>query len=67
MTLYYVGQIVAYQSPENPRINACVRRVSDSQRIGNVIAWQGTKYLELPPLQSPRAWLEEALREWLDQ
>ena len=64
MTLYYVGTLNLYGTPDNPRVSAAVRRVSDAARIGNVIAWQGTTGLEVPPIQNPRAWLEAALEQW---
>lgn len=62
--LYYVGTINLYGTPGNQHVTSTVRRVSDVARLGNIIAWQGTTALELPPVQSPRAWLTEALAEW---
>lgn len=67
MALYYVGTVNLYGTPDNPHVTATVRRVSDVARLGNVIAWSGTTHLELPPVQSPRAWLGEALAEWRDR
>lgn len=67
MSLYYVASLTAWGDTRDPRLSARVYRVSDTVRLGSVIAWSGSKALELPPLQSPRAWLEEALAQWKRQ
>jgi hypothetical protein len=65
MALYYLGTVNVWGSPSNPRVTATVRRVSTEARIGNIIVWSGTKFLELPESRSPRRWLEEGLEAWL--
>lgn len=67
MSLYYVGAITLYGTPGNQHVTSTVYRVSDVARLGKVIAWSGSTSLELPPVQSPRAWLTEALAEWRDR
>ena len=63
--LYYLGSVNCFGAPENPRISAIVRRVSTNTHLGNVIVWSGTTHLELPKEAQPRAWLREALEDWL--
>lgn len=63
--LYYVSSTICYGTPDNPRISSRVYRVSDTTRLGRVIAWQGTKALDTPTWLSPSIWLSEALEQWL--
>lgn len=67
MGLYYVASITAYGTEKNPRIHGTVWRCSDVVRLGQITAWSGTRALEVPPVQNPRAWLEAALEQWRQQ